>query len=669
MSGYEKQRAAMVERQVRSRGVRDPRVLAAMMRLPRERFLAPSDAAIAYEDIPLPIGHGQTATPPRLVAFMAEALDLSEDETALEVGGGSGYTAAVLADLCRHVSVVERIDALADHCRTVFHQLGITNIDVHCGDGRKGWPRRAPFDAILVSMTVADIPQALLSQLAPGGRLVAPVGATPAGQELVRITRTGEDSFIREDIADIRYVAPLGGADEREEPPSPDTSPSWSPRLIERRPVTDLSTVSVIAAHGETAAAPEAIDIRPLLDRIGDARVVLIGEATHGTHEFYALRARISRALIAERGFDFVAAEADWPDAARIDHYVRHKEAVPAEWTAFARFPTWMWRNEETRDFADWLHSWNKEREPDRRAGFHGLDLYSLYLSAQQVLNHLDTVGPDIAAVARQRYACLTPWETDPAAYGHAALTGAYRDCEQDVLNVLVDLLRSRSAWQAMAEGAFFDAERNARLVASAERYYRTMYYGSRASWNLRDTHMFETLESLLDHYGPRSRGIVWAHNSHLGDSAATEMSARGEFNIGRLARARWGSKVYSIGFGTDHGRVAAASDWDGPLQYKTIRPAHPQSYERLFHLSNQPCLLLPLRKGKAVVRERLSSPRLERAIGVIYRPESERFSHYFEADLTRQFDEYVWIDETSPIRPLDTRAREGLPDTYPFGL
>ena len=669
MADFNVQRAAMVEQQVKGRGVRQDALIEAMARLPREPFLPDDAQAVAYDDIPVPIGHGQSAPPPHLVAFMIEALDLDEDERALEIGGGSGYAAAVLAAICRQVFVVERVEALAAHCTETFAKLGIRNVEVRHGDGHEGWLDKAPFDAILVSMAVPEIPARLKAQLAFGGRLVAVIGSDPTAQELVRITRTGEDSYVGEDLADLRFVPPLDTEPEEERPLTRQDTERARPRLIERRARTDLSISGLIAAHGESAASIEEIDIAPLLDRIGEAQVVLIGEATHGTHEFYALRARISQALIERKGFDFVAVEADWPDAARIDRYVRHKETLPAEWSAFARFPVWMWRNEETRAFADWLHDWNLDREPRHKAGFHGLDLYSLNTSLARVLDFLDERDPLTAEIARKRYACLSPWESDPAAYGHAALRGTYKTCEHEVLAVLGDLLQQRMAWQTRDGEEFFDAERNARLVANAERYYRVMYYGSRASWNLRDTHMFETLESLLDHYGPQSRGIVWAHNSHLGDSAATEMSARGEFNIGHLARKRWGRKAYSIGFGTDHGRVAAASDWDGPMQVKTVRPAHPQSYERLFHLSNQPCLLLPLSKGAPVVRERLAAPRLERAIGVIYRPESERFSHYFEAELPRQFDEYVWIDETRAVQPLDTDEMKGLPETYPFGL
>ena len=254
--------------------------------------------------------------------------------------------------------------------------------------------------------------------------------------------------------------------------------------------------------------------------------------------------------------------------------------------------------------------------------------------------------------------------------YGYAALTGAYRNCERDVSTMLVDLLARQQSAARSDDERFFDATRNAKLVANAERYYRVMYYGSRASWNLRDAHMFETLQNVMSFYGERSKAVVWAHNSHIGDASATEMSARGEYNIGELCRRAFGAQSYHIGFGTDHGTVAAASNWDGPMEVKAVQPSHPQSYERLFHLTNQPGLLLPLRAGyKTDVTDELAGPRLERAIGVIYRPETELASHYFEARLPDQFNEYIWIDETSAITPLPTVQTKGVPDTYPFGV
>lgn len=286
------------------------------------------------------------------------------------------------------------------------------------------------------------------------------------------------------------------------------------------------------------------------------------------------------------------------------------------------------------------------------------------------MLRYLDRVDRDAAAVARTRYGCLSPWERDPALYGRAALTGRYRTCEGEVLATLRDLLTRRLEYARRDGETFFDAAQNARVVASAESYYRAMYYGSRESWNLRDRHMFETLRGILDFHGPDAKVVVWEHNSHVGNAEATEMGAHGEINVGALARAHFGDAAFLCGFGTDHGTVAAASDWDGPMEVKTVRPSHPRSYERLCHDSGVPAFLLALRAPRrAAVREELAAPRLERAIGVIYRPETELQSHYFQAVLPDQFDEYVWIDRTSAVVPIAAHEVRGVPDTYPFGL
>jgi protein-L-isoaspartate(D-aspartate) O-methyltransferase len=661
-------RERFVREQIEARGVRDPLVLAAMRDVPRERFVPTHLRHAAYEDRPLPIGSKQTISQPYIVAFMIEALALKGGEKVLEVGAGSGYAAAILGKIASDVFTIERIGQLAEKAASSLIDAGYDNVHVREGDGTEGWLSEAPFDAILVSAGGPEIPRSLMRQLATGGRMVVPVGSDRNVQELVRITRIEQEEFQREDLADVRFVPLIGkeGWGGKEE--------AWGEgpsRLVSRRADVNFATSELIAKESEHFARHEAADLGPLMQRIGEARVVLIGEATHGTSEFYAMRARITRELIETKGFNVVAAEADWPDAARIDHYVRHRDAPPAEWSAFARFPTWMWRNEETRDFVDWLHDHNSGRPYDDRAGFYGLDLYSLYTSANAVISYLEGVDLELAEIARERYGCLTPWQTDPAAYGRAALRGSYQRCEQAVTHILAELLEKRQELVLKDGEQFFGASRNAQLVANAEQYYRVMYYGSRASWNLRDSHMFDTLSSILDFKGPSSKAVVWAHNSHVGNAKATEMGRRGEHNIGQLCRQHFESAAYHIGFGTHDGTVAAASMWDGPMRVMSVRPSHPQSYERMFHLTNVPALLLPLGDGVAAnhLREALSKPHLERAIGVIYRPENELASHYFEAVLPQQFDEYIWIDRTHAVRPLDVGELEGLPDTYPFGL
>ena len=659
---YEALRRQMVDEQVRARGVRSERVLAAMRSIPRERFLPAALREFAYEDSPLPIAGGQTISQPYIVAFMAEALNLTGSEKVLEIGAGSGYAAAVLGRLAKEVLTIEYVAELAAGAEAVLADLGVDNVRVRHGDGSRGWPDEAPFDAIVVAAGAPAVPESLKAQLAVGGRLVVPVGPNQRVQELVRVTRVAQDRWVSEDLADVRFV-PLVGAE------------GWQPGPEVRRPLrrkvtdTDARLRDRIADGSEPFQSVESADIGPLLDRIGNARIVLIGEATHGTSEFYRFRNRITAELVASKRFRCVAIEGDWPDAARIDHYVRHLDYPPSEWVAFARFPTWMWRNEEVREFVDWLRVHNSNLAADERTAFHGLDLYSLYSSIRSVLEYLDRVDPETAALARRRYGCLTPWQSDPATYGFAALSGRYRSCEADVVRMVGDIAARHREYAEHDGERFLDAVQNARLVANAEQYYRTMYYGSRASWNLRDRYMFETLQTLRQHYWPDNKIVVWAHNSHVGDASATEMASRGEINIGSLARATFGTEVYAIGFGTDNGTVAAASDWDGPMEIKSLRPAAPDSYEKLFHDTTLPGLTLGLSHADRQLRQELGRPRLQRAIGVIYRPESEMASHYFEADLPRQFDEYVWIDRTMAVTPIATAELEGVPDTYPFGV
>jgi protein-L-isoaspartate(D-aspartate) O-methyltransferase len=661
MDSLAKQRAYMVEHHIKARGVRSPLVLEAMGTVPREKFLPSHLREYAYEDAPLPIGEEQTISQPYIVAFMTEALGLAGGEKVLEIGAGSGYAAAILSRIAGEVYTVERIGALAAKASERLSDLGFANVHVLHGDGTRGWEEHAPYDAIIVAAGGPKVPTSLKAQLAIDGRLVIPVGTDPKVQELVRVTRLSENEFKTEDIADVRFV-PLLGAE------------GWAePRPRGRGPRRQKNTVvEAVGTYAEPFAAIEAADFGPLLDRVGDARVVLIGEATHGTSEFYRMRERITRALIAEKRFSFVAIEGDWPDAARIDHYVRHSEHKPSEWTAFARFPAWMWRNEEVRDFVEWLRRHNADLEPSRRTAFHGLDLYSMHNSIRAVLDYLDEVDPHAAQVARERYGCLTPWQTDPATYGRAALTGRYRSCEKEVASMLAGILARRREYALRDGERYLDAVQNARLVSNAERYYRTMYYGSRASWNLRDSHMFDTLKTLLDFYGEDSKAVIWAHNSHVGDASATEMAVRGEHNIGQLCRQAFNERAYLIGFGTDRGTVAAASDWDGPMEIKSVRPALEGSYEHHFHAATEDMgeasYFLPM-KTQPALQEALRKPLLERAIGVIYRPESELASHYFQAVLPRQFDDYIWLDATRAVTPLATAEIAGMPETYPFGL
>ena len=653
----------MVQEQIAVRGIRDRRVLAAMRKVPREKFLHESLAEFAYQDTPLPIESDQTISQPYIVAYMTECLGLKGGEKVLEIGTGSGYAAAVLAEVAGVVYTIERYENLAASATERLARLGYGNVHVLHGDGTRGWPEHAPYDAILVAAGGPEIPTSLREQLAIGGRLVIPVGPTARSQKLVRITRVAEHRYDEAELIAVAFVPLIGqeGWQEGAERPTRE-------RAKPAPPVSARPLASLLADACEPFDQIDSANLDALIERIGDARVVLLGEATHGTSEFYRMRARITRELIQRKGFTIIAAEADWPDAARIDHYIRHLEHPAADWIAFTRFPTWMWRNHEVRELVDWLREHNGKLAAERRTGFHGLDLYSLYTSISAVLTYLDDVDPKTAAVARRRYGCLSPWESDPATYGYAALTETYRSCESDVVRMLEALLASRLRYLGADGERYFDAVQNARLVEQAERYYRLMYYGGSASWNHRDTHMFETLQRVMEVRGAGAKAVVWAHNSHLGDASATEMGARGEINVGQLCREALGNAVYSIGFGTDHGTVAAASDWGAAMEVKEVRPSDARSYERLCHATRVPRFMVGLR-AEGDLRAALLEPRLERAIGVIYRPETELASHYFMAHLPRQFDEYIWFDESRAVQPLKAQEVAGMPETYPYGL
>jgi erythromycin esterase-like protein len=436
------------------------------------------------------------------------------------------------------------------------------------------------------------------------------------------------------------------------------------------------------------AAAPllgGADDYDRLLDLVGDARFVLIGEASHGTHEFYRERARLTRRLIEDCGFGAVAVEADWPDAYRVNRYVRGTSDDPDAMAAladFQRFPRWMWRNADVLDFVAWLRASNDEQSIEAdKVGFYGLDLYSLQASIQAVIAYLNKVDPDGAERARMRYACFDHFGDDPQIYGYATALGYAEPCENEAVGQLVELQRRRADLVRQdgqaAEDEFFFATQNARLARNAEAYYRAMFHGRIPSWNLRDRHMAETLSALVAHLEQRQRPakvVVWAHNSHLGDARATAMTAEGEWNLGQLVREQHGREAFLVGCTTYGGTVTAASNWDEPARQRRVRPALPDSYEALFHAAAPEAsnnFLLCLRDGDAA--DLLRAERLERAIGVIYRPETERFSHYFLARLSDQFDAVLHFDETTALVPLDPDAGwetpEELPETFPFGV
>jgi erythromycin esterase-like protein len=446
-----------------------------------------------------------------------------------------------------------------------------------------------------------------------------------------------------------------------------------------------IANFNLATAALEAAARPiedAARDYDPLLNLIGEARFCLLGEATHGTHEFYRERAEITKRLIKEKGFTAIAVEADWPDAFRVNRYVRglsdDKNANEAL-GGFKRFPTWMWRNTVVLDFVEWLRDYNSSLPASAtKVGFYGLDLYSLYTSIEAVLNYLARIDPEAAKRARYRYSCFEHFGDDTQAYGYATTFDLSESCEREVIDQLIELRRRAADYASrdgrVAQDEFFFAEQNARLVLNAERYYRIMFRGRVESWNLRDRHMAETLDALVAHLNSQAQQAkiaVWEHNSHLGDARATYMADYGELNVGQLVREKYGTEAILIGFTTYTGTVTAASDWDGPAERKRVRPALNESYEALFHEIDRANFLLTLRDDNKV-STMLQEPRLERAIGVVYLPQTERQSHYFEARLSQQFDAVIHFDETHALEPLERYAlwESGEPpETFPTGV
>jgi protein-L-isoaspartate(D-aspartate) O-methyltransferase len=537
---FKTERSAMVTFHLARRGIEDEHVLKAMGTVPRERFLPEDLREFAYEDAPLPIASGQTISQPYIVAEMIALARLEPGERVLEVGAGSGYAAAVMSRIADQVYAIERHKKLAEGARRVLSEIGYDNVEIIHADGTQGLPEQAPFDAIIVSAG-GELPEALKEQLAPGGRMVIPLDIKD-GQVLTVLEKDSDGDITTTEHGLVRFVPliadqPGGGA---------------SVQARARRVSRDRSKpADILADQAERFETYE--DLAALAERFADRRVICLGESTHGTSEFYAARAAITQRLVADHGFNIVAVEADWPDAKYYDRAIRSgADGRPAD-EPFIRFPRWMWRNEETWDLLRALRDLNVERPPDQQAGFYGLDVYSLAASVEAVLGFLEARDPDAAAAARERYACLTPYCADPAAYGRMRMGDGYQRCEDEVARVLTDLLKTRLDGEAQ-----FDAEQNAHIVAGAEAYYRAMYYGRADSWNLRDQHMADTLNRLMAQRGPNAKAVVWAHNSHIGDASASEMGwSRGEHNLGQLVRARYGEESALIGFSTHDGEVA----------------------------------------------------------------------------------------------------------------
>jgi erythromycin esterase-like protein/predicted phosphoribosyltransferase len=603
---------------------------------------------------------------------------------AIAEGGVRVLSQRIISDLGIPAAAVEQI--------TVRERLELERRDRLYREGRALQPLKDRTvilvdDGLATGATMEAAVHAL-RQLTHGGIVVAaPVGAadtcarlrgiadkvvcpsTPADFSAVGLWYENFDQTTDAEVAQVLAKAHAvatngagGNVTERHNPPRPD-------RLVD-----------LVRAHAWPLSG-DPKQYQPIIDAVGSARVVLLGEATHGTHEFYRERAFITRRLIAECGFNAVIVEGDWPDVYRVNRFVRgagsDEDAVDALGD-FGRFPTWMWRNADVLDFVGWLRTHNDAQPADRRVGFYGMDLYSLRASAEAVLAYLDKVDPAAASRARSRYACFDRFGQEIQQYGYAAGFGLGPSCEREVVAQLVELSRQRAEYASrdgrVAADDYFFAHQNARLVRNAEVYYRTMFHGHVESWNVRDQHMAETIAELLaflDRTARRAKVVVWAHNSHLGDARATQMGDTGELNVGQLMRQKFATDALLVGFTTFTGTVTAASAWDGPAHRKHVRPALADSYERVFHQVGVPRFLLNLR-GDSALWSALEGPQLERAIGVLYLPETERQSHYFQARLSDQFDVVLHFDETRALEPLERTPlwEDGeLAETYPSGL
>jgi erythromycin esterase-like protein len=413
-------------------------------------------------------------------------------------------------------------------------------------------------------------------------------------------------------------------------------------------------------------------DLDPLLERIAGARYVLLGEASHGTSEYYAWRARVSRRLICEKGFSFIAVEGDWPDCYRVNRYVQgfHDAGTDAREVlhGFVRWPTWMWANEEVVHLAEWLRRHNAGVAAHQKVGFFGLDVYSLWDSLYAVLGYLQKADPSALPAARRALRCFQPFGEDVQRYARAtALVPA--SCEDKVVALLKELRGKQPPYRIAGREEFFTAEQNALVVRDAEAYYRAMVRGGPESWNIRDRHMAETLERLMRYHGPAAKAIVWEHYTHVGDARFTDMADEGMVNVGQLVRERHaGEGVFLIGFGSHHGGVIAAKDWEAPTERMAVPPARAGSWEDVLHRAGAVDKLLLLEDVRD--SDAFLAVRGHRAIGVVYHPEYERLGNYVPTVLPRRYDAFCYLDETRPLHPLHLRpALEKIPETYPWGV
>ena len=636
--------------QLKDKGIRNSLLIEAFQDIPEAFFLSENLHPYFYEDIRIEKSIEKTEPRVIVVARMLEQLEVKAEQNILIIGVDSVYILAVLSKIYKEVYAVETTKTYSDWALEVLKNIDVTNVHLKTGKLDNGWETKAPFNAILSASEFKEIPDIIKKQLKIGAKLLAPVGPDWAHVMLETIERISETEYVTKALRDNYFI------------PKPKLFPKIGTEVYPENEIIDEIGISSIPFK-----TINKFPIEGLLERIGDAKVVLLGEASHGTSEFYTMRQEITKALIEKKGFNLVCAEADWSDAEQINNYVRN-QYQSQNWMPFARFPEWMWKNKEVLDFVEWLKKYNTKR--NNTIGFYGLDLYGLENSIDLVINYLEDIDPDLATLAKLRYSCIMPYMSNPTVYGKLVKTQKLESCEKAVLKMLFDLLKNKN--KLNHSQAYFYAYQNATVVVDAERYYKAMYYGSAESWNLRDFHMFYTLKSLLSYYGKESKAIVWAHNSHIGNALATEMYARGEINIGHLCKEHFASKSYHIGFGTYTGTVAAAKNWGETMQVMPINDSIENSYEHLFQKTNVPNFTLPLRAehSEKKLRKFLNTPRLQRAIGVVYKPKTELMSHYFKAVLPSQYDEYIWFNKTKAITPLATKTETTkLLDVHPFGL
>jgi len=636
--------------QLKDKGIENPLLLKAFQDIPTAFFL--SKEFYPYTSEKTTIENILKKIEPRVfaIAKMLEKLKINEGEKILIIGVDSVYILVVLSKICKEIYTIEANEEYAKWTLEVLKNININNVFIHTNNKKLGWKEKAPFDAILITSEFEDVSNNLKEQLKIGGRLLVPFGPDWAHIIFELIRRSSETEYTVEKLKDNFFI------------PNPKILPEISSKEFTDKEIVDEIKQKAIAFNNI-----KEYPIDQLLNRIGDAKVVLFGEASHGTSEFYLTRQEITKALIEKKGFNFVCAEADWSDAEQINNYVQNKQ-TRKDWMPFTRFPQWMWKNKEVLNFVEWLKKYNASNK--NKIGFYGLDLYGLENSIELVIDYLENIDTDLANLAKTRYACITPYLSDPSIYGKMVVSKQLLSCEKEILKMLVDLLKNKNKLNHSPE--YFYAYQNANVIVDAERYYKVMYYGSAESWNLRDFHMFYTLKSLLTYFGPHTKTIVWAHNSHIGNALATEMYARGEINIGHLCKEHFGDKSYHIGFGTHTGTVAAAHNWGTSMKVMTVNNSLSKSYENLCHKTQLAAFTLPLQKkfsGKKL-RELLSTPKLERAIGVIYRPETERISHYFKTVLPSQFDEYVFFNESHAVTPITAgNVLPKLLENHPFSF